>query len=332
MADPRSPQPEAAPATDGAAPAVDTPILLLVFNRPEYTLRVLERLREVRPARLYVAADGPRPGKKEDPGRCEAVRQAIDGIDWPCKVRRLFQDRNLGCKRGVETGIDWFFEQVDSGIILEDDCVPDPTFFPFTQSMLQRYANDERVMMVSGTNRVGRWDRDGCSYHFSRHGVIWGWATWRRAWAQHDRTLAAWEDPSVRAHVARLLGPEQYGVCAPQFEAVRRGQLDTWDYGWMFTVMRHGLAVVPSVNLITNIGFGQDATHTFNEFSSGANLETQRMQFPLRHPAAVEPDVEYDAHVVELARPRFRLLQRLLPDGAKRRALLTLSRVKRLRR
>jgi hypothetical protein len=310
----------------------DTPILLLVFNRPDYTNQVLERLRTVRPTRLYVAADGPRPGNKDDQQRCAAVRQAIDEIDWSCDVERLFQDGNLGCKKGVETGIDWFFGQVDKGIILEDDCVPDPSFFVFAQAMLHRYEADERVMMVSGTNRVGRWHRNGYSYHFSRHGVIWGWATWRRAWAKHDRTLEAWDDPGVRARVAELLGPAQYEVRARQFESVRKGQLDTWDYGWMFTVMRYGVAVVPSVNLITNIGFGQDATHTFNEYSSGANMRAFRLSFPLHHPPAVEPDAEYDATIADIVRPRFRWLQTVLPEPVKRRLLRTLSWLNRARR
>lgn len=319
--------PEAFDDAFGGFAAPKTPVLLLVFNRPEFTEVALQRLREVQPSRLYVAADGPRHGRSDDQSRCEAVRALIDEVDWPCDVHRRFQDSNLGCKRGVESGINWFFSQVERGIILEDDCIPDDSFFPYAESLLSRYADDERVMMISGTNRLGCWPSDRHSYHFTRHGTIWGWATWRRAWEKHDVTLAAWEDPAVRRQVAEVLGDRrQYRMRAEQIQAVRVGQLDTWDYGWLFTLMRYkALTAVPSVNLVSNIGFGPNATHTFYGRSSGSNIPRLQLAQPLIHPPDVVADRDYDAAFYRAVHHRFDVLYRGLPPSVKRRLKLLLS-------
>lgn len=274
----------------------DVPILLLVFNRPDKTRAVIDRLREVRPTRVFVAADGPRPDRPDDAARCAQTRAEIDsGVDWPCRVETLYQDANLGCKRGVEAGIGWFFSLVDAGIILEDDCLPAPDFFPFCAELLERYADTDDVMLVSGTNLLGRWRPDRSSYCFSRGYAIWGWATWRRAWARYDPTLAAWRDPAARARLTDVLGEQRARDLAAQLDSVSSGRLDTWDFPWTMTVaLAGGVNAVPSQNLITNIGFDADATHTRNLWSDKAGLATHELAFPLRHPPSTAPDPEFD--------------------------------------
>jgi hypothetical protein len=270
-----------------------TPVAFIVFNRPETTKQVFDEIAKARPPTLLVVADGPRHDHPDEDERCAAVRKIIEGVDWDCDVRINYADTNMGCKRRVASGLDWVFSQVDEAIILEDDCVPDPSFFFFCEELLARYRDDQRVMMIVGTNYMG--DRTGYpySYFFSRYFPIWGWATWKRAWQGYDVEIKAWR---------RDVGPTQLADLVPNRIALRyieygldmtqRDALDTWDFQWIFRcVFEHGLAIVPKSNLVTNIG-------TVGAHASGRSRTQFQATFPvsneLRHPGFVFPDREYD--------------------------------------
>lgn len=298
--------------------STDVPVLMLVFNRPEKTRQVFEQVRAAKPSRLFVAADGPRPVRPEDAPRCAATRRIVDEVDWPCTVQTLFRDTNLGCKRGVESGITWFFSHVDAGIVLEDDCVPARSFFPYCAELLERYADHDDVMMVAGTNALGEWRSDRQSYSFSYNYNIWGWASWRRAWDHYDPVMPAWNDPEARSRVKQLLGTQLFRWWEPRLDSVSRGLTDTWDWVWIFALMLAGsVTATPARNLVTNIGFDQEATHTRNEWSDGSRLPTYELAFPLRHPASRNPDHEFDRLVHRRGTPLYSRLAALLPAGVR---------------
>jgi len=245
-------------STARCAKLLDTPILLIVFNRPDTTRQVVEALRQVQPRQLYVAADGPREGVDGEEGLCAASRSVATTVDWECDVQTLFRGENLGCGLGPSSGISWFFDNVEAGIILEDDCVPDSTFFRFCRELLEYYSAVPKIMQISGANFLGGAKRGDASYYFSRYPhSVGGWATWRRAWKYFDYEAI----------------PEEY----------RR---HIWDWQWWLAFEKNGgLAVVPNVNLVTNIGCGRaDATHTTQMDHPGANLPRHPMVFPLTHP------------------------------------------------
>ncbi|WP_400191522.1 nucleotide-diphospho-sugar transferase [Hymenobacter sp. B81] len=286
--------------SDATRPA---PVLLLIFNRPATTRRVLEVLRQARPARLYVAADGPRTSHPTDTANCQAARQLVrELVDWPCELRTLYRATNLNCGLAPATAIDWFFQHEPEGIILEDDCVPAPSFFRFCAEMLARYRHDTRVMHVGGNNFSAEARHPlapgAPSYHFSRQVESWGWATWRRAWQLYDFQLGSYHELRRRGALRGLyssaletryrLGKIESVLDLPQ-------PPDVWDYQWHFTVAAHsGLAIVPAVNLVSNIGFGDDGTHTFDFDDEQAAVPTTDLNFPLHHPAFVLCDRRRD--------------------------------------
>lgn len=274
---------------------VRAPVALFIFNRPERTQLVFDAIRAARPMTLAVIADGPRSGVPDDAAACMAARSVIDGVDWACDVRVLASPANMGLRARVESGMSWIFSQFEEAIILEDDCVPDGTFFRFCDDMLDRYRDDTRVLSVSGSSFQFGAQRGVGSYYFSRHGHVWGWATWRRAWALHDPSMGEW--PSARRE--GWLSVQFSAAVAQQYwehifeAAYRTGH--TWDYPWCFTCRRHGgLHVIPNVNLVSNYGFDDSATHTQQSNSIFAFLPTSPMQFPLVHPAIVQADPEAD--------------------------------------
>ena len=266
------------------------PVSMLVFNRPEHTERVFATVAEARPKVLLVVADGPREHRPDEAVLVERVRAVVERVDWPCDVRTNYSEVNLGCKRRVSSGLDWVFQQVPECIILEDDCLPHPSFFRFCDEMLERYRNDTRVFQVNGSNfdpaATAMFDD---SYYFSAQSHVWGWASWADRWRHYDVTLGAW--PRILAEGALediVGGRDEAAYWRPILERLHRGEIDTWDYQWAFTCMLNGAAVVtPTVNLITNIGFGGDATHTTAEGHPLAGLPSSPMRFPLRHPVGV---------------------------------------------
>lgn len=274
----------------------DVPIVFLIFNRPETTIRVFEAIRSVRPRKLLVVADGPRLNHPGEAEKCAMVRSILEQVDWPCEVLQNYSETNLGCKKRVSSGLDWVFREVEEAIILEDDCLPHPTFFPFCKELLEKYREDERIAAISGDNFQFGLRISTNSYYFSRYTHIWGWATWRRAWRLYDVGLSRWprvsEDESLytffqKKKVARFW--ERI------FSDTYNGKIDTWDHQLTFAFVTNGcLCAVPDRNLVTNIGFGKDATHTKHE-SRLAGLPCEAMEFPLCHPAVVDRDIIADA-------------------------------------
>ena len=268
-----------------------SPILFLVFNRPDLTQRVFDAIRQARPPKLYIAADGPRKNKVGEVERCALVQEIVSQVDWPCEVSKLIRQENLGCKIAVSSAIDWFFSQEPEGIILEDDCLPHPDFFPYCDELLKKYRDDERVGMISGTNFQGGIRRGEGDYYFSRFCHIWGWATWARAWSKYDVTITQWSALKKVGWLKSLGfqgGYERYWEKV--FDKVKNGRIDTWDHQWtMASWVNDMLSVMPNVNLVRNIGFGADATHTVSA-SIYADMGTAHINFPLDHPIEVKPD------------------------------------------
>ena len=266
--------------------SLKTPVLLNAFNRPDLTQKVFDKIREVKPIKLYFAVDGPRQNIASESDLCKKTRDIIKQIDWDCKLHTNFRDRNSGCKSAVSSNIDWFFKNEEKGIILEDDTLPHVTFFRFCEELLERYKDDERIMMVSGDNFQFGKKYTEYSYYFSRYAHVWGWASWRRAWKYYDIDMKLW--PKVRdgGLLSNILGGKGRVVSywSNTFEKVYKGGINTWDYQWLFACwMQNGLAILPEVNLISNIGFGHSSVHTRSK-GMLANLESEDVVFPLVHP------------------------------------------------
>jgi hypothetical protein len=249
----------------GDTAQLQTPVLFLIFNRPSTTRIVFESIRSARPRVLYVAGDGPRPGIHADVDRCRETRQIATQIDWNCELHTLFRERNFGIGRGVAAAITWFFRHVPEGIVLEDDCLPDPSFYRFCEELLAFHRNQPAVMHISGNNfQYGR-RRGEASYYYSQYTHCWGWASWQRAWRLFDLSLLGADS---RPYV--------------------------WDGEWLLAVRKNkGVAALPNVNLVKNIGFGSDATHTRTP-ERYAFLAAEEMSFPLRHPAGITIDRRAD--------------------------------------
>ncbi len=247
---------------------LDTPVLFLVFNRPETTKLVFDAIRKARPKQLFIVADGPRKGNLADSTNCDEVRKITTAVDWDCQVKTLSRDQNLGCGLSVSSGLDWFFEHVDKGIILEDDCLPADSFFDFCELMLNKYEEREDVMMVSGTNYLFKKFDDENSFYFSNLVFIWGWATWRRAWAKNNFNLKEADQNVMLDRYNDQRYPE--ALFASISKAIK-GELDTWDVQWAYSVcVNHGLTIVPMQNQIQNIGY--IGTHTSMDESIFFNM------------------------------------------------------------
>jgi len=277
------------------------PVLFLIFNRPDLTKRVFERIREAQPRQLFIAADGPRADRPGEAELCAETRAVVERVDWDCEVRTFFRDENLGCKHAVSSAITWFFEHVEEGIILEDDCLPELTFFRFCAELLNRYRNEERVMVISGNNFQNPTCIRPDSYYFSVYNHIWGWATWRHSWMKYDGNLASWPDRKSTSWLQRFLADSEAAQYWTQmFDSAHAGKIDSWGYPWTYSCWANdGLTVLPAVNLVTNIGFDDRATHTRDPHSPASALPTHVMEFPLRHPVEIEPDRRADRYTFE---------------------------------
>lgn len=272
-----------------------TPVAFMVFNRPDTTEKVFEAIRKVKPAKLLVVADGPRPDKLGESEKCAAVRAIIDRVDWDCEILKNYSEVNLGCKHRIASGLDWVFDRVEEAIILEDDCLPHPTFFRFCEELLVKYRNDRRIMTICGSNVLTEWKSNIQSYHFSIYFNCWGWATWKRAWKYYDVDMKLWSETEIKQRVRDALADRnQYLYRQKVLDKTYFGNCDTWDRQWTFSCLAHsGLSVIPSVNLISNIGFTQDSTHTSNSRDERANLPLHSMVFPMKEPLGLAVDREY---------------------------------------
>lgn len=279
---------------------------MIVFNRYEKTLRVFEKVRLSRPSKLYIIADGPRRENASDIAKCQKVRSIFDRIEWPCDVIRDYSSTNLGCAKRVFTGISGVFEKEKAAIILEDDCLPDISFFRYCDEMLDKYCNDERIMLVSGTNVKTMWGF-GNSYHFSNLGGIHGWASWKRSWDLVDINISLWKDPETKRLLKNKQTKRFYQSRSHIYDLLvdNSDNAGTWDYQFGFArVINNGLAIVPSVNLISNIGYDEESTHNFDSKSRNSNRPTFPLEFPLKHPNIIIEDVEYDKLFEALLYPR----------------------------
>lgn len=272
---------------------LNSAVLFLVFNRLDVTQQVFEAIRQAKPPRLYIAADGAREAKVGEAEKVTAVREYIlKSIDWDCEVKTLFREENLGCKYAVSGAIDWFFENEEQGIVLEDDCLPSQSFFWFCEKLLERYEDDMRVWHISGDNFQGGQVRGDGDYYFSKYNHIWGWASWANRWQRYDVNMESYKlfDPSNQLlNVFNNKNSQQYWNDI--FLKVSASQIDTWDYQWTYAVLSNsGLSILPNKNLISNIGFGPDATHTMDLDSQHSKLERENVSFPLKHPQFIVQD------------------------------------------
>jgi hypothetical protein len=278
----------------------ETPILFLIFNRPDVTERVFNRIKEIKPTKLYVAADGPRLNKEGEDLICKTTREVItNNIDWPCKVNYLFRDKNLGCGLAVSQGINWFFENEEEGIILEDDCLPDLSFFGFCKEMLEYYRDNSEVMHISGTNfQFGKKWGEG-DYYFSYYPHIWGWATWRRAWDFYDFEMKHFDTV--------LNSKEDYNCIIPKdfFRNTKQKSINTWDFQWMYSVLfNKGKSIIPNMNLVENIGH-LDGTHSegINNFwvFSNRSVSLPNINHPDRKTITLDADKRTYNYVFKLS-------------------------------
>lgn len=282
-----------------------TPVLFLIFNRPETTARVFEAIRQAKPRQLFVTADGPRPDKVGEVERCDAARNVVRKVDWECEVWTKFRETNLGLRAAVTSGIDWFFEHVEEGIILEDDCLPSQSFFWFCQEMLGRYRDDERIMQISGNNFLLGRKVFGSSYYFSRLNDIWGWATWRRAWRLYDEEMKTFPQFKEEGRLRDYIDDEDIRDWLMSYfeEAYSAGRVGgIWSSRWAYAMcVQNGLTIVPSVNLVANIGFAGDGTHPAKTFRLYATVRCEEMTEMIHHPFVL-PDREADAYRFEVIR------------------------------
>ena len=274
-------------------------VLFLIFNRPDTTTLVFEQIRAARPPRLYVAADAPRPSKPGEKDLCDQTRAIATKVDWPCEVKTLFREKNLGCKEAVAGAVTWFFSNEPEGIVLEDDCLPSPEFFSFCDAMLERYRDDGRVRHITGSNLQHGQKRGDASYYFSRISHVWGWAGWRRVWNDYDKELKNYRPRDVEKFLKPMfrdpLIAQNWGDMAEQ---IRRHKVNTWDYQLgVINLMKNGVAIIPAKNLISNIGFRADGTHTLDTTNINASLPIEPLG-PLTHPTEVAADQDADFYTL----------------------------------
>jgi len=289
---------------------LNTPILLLIFNRPQQTIRILESIRQQQPASLFIAADGPRDQRPGEEELCQQTRDLVmEHIDWPCQVHTLFRNNNLGCAKAVSSAINWFFSQVEEGIILEDDCLPDPSFYTFCSQLLDRYRHQHDVMHIGGSNYQSGTQRGNASYYYSRYAHIWGWATWRRAWQYYDFSLhryRQYDTGNIPVHFIRDL------------DAFYALKMDTWDTQWFLSVLfNNGLCITPNTNLIRNIGYGREATHTKTEPAWFRKMVYGSIP-DITHPYIIQPDQEADAYTIDTVykyNPLFRMVKKIVKNN-----------------
>ena len=287
----------------------NTPVLFIIFNRPDSTQKVFEAIRQAKPVKLYVAADGPRINVNGESKKCGESRAIINKIDWECDLKILFQERNLGCSLGPRTAFDWFFSHEKEGIILEDDCMPHPDFFTFATLMLIKYRNESKIISISGSN-LGYELKNGESYTFSRFMNMWGWATWADRANAIDYSLNKWKElknplwyifKKMRQNIFDF-DINWYLYWKDKFDLTVKANstVSWWDWQWIWHQISHEqLSIVPAVNLISNIGFNEEATHTTKIDNPASNLPVNPFSFPLSNPKKTRPDFIYEEKYVK---------------------------------
>ena len=275
-----------------------TPILFLIFNRPDSTKLVFESIKRIKPAKLYIAADGARKHKVGEDLLCKDTRSIIDLIDWECEIKTLFRNENLGCKIAVSSAIDWFFENEEQGIILEDDCLPNESYYNYCETLLNYYASDERIMHISGNNFQDGNVRGNGSYYFSNYNHIWGWATWKRAWKAYNVDLSFLTETEIETLIEKQFDTKKERLFWNNiFKKVINKTIGTWDYQWTYAVWKNnGLSILPNKNMIANIGFNNNGTHTSGVDILGlSNMKTFSIS-NIIHPTEIEINKKADKY------------------------------------
>lgn len=282
--------------------ALQAPVALFVFRRPDTTRRVFDVIAKARPMRLFLIADGPRTNRAGETELCREVREIVTRVDWPCEVVTNFSATNLGCQERMISGLDWVFSLAEEAIILEDDCLPDLSFFRFCQELLERYRGDNRVAAISGTNLVAELVKTDVSYFFSQLGGNWGWASWRSEWQKFDRYLEDWPDLKAEGMLSEVFDDRKtidHWTSIFDMMYQRKGP-SAWDYQWLYSHLKNNrLTIIPRVNLVTNIGFGITGTHTMIP-DRRLTPSTKAIDFPLRHPIGFFPLRSADRHFQHL--------------------------------
>ena len=279
-----------------------TPVALFIFNRPDLTDTAFKAIAEAMPKKLLVVADGPRFSAEAE--KCQQARTIIERVNWDCEVLTNFSDRNLGCKARVSSGLDWVFSQVSEAIILEDDCLADPSFFSFAERLLEHYRDDERVMHISGGNFVSDKINLEHSYYFSRYAFAgYGWASWSRAWKYYDKDMKSWPEFKRSGMLERLFeDKDEQDLWRVLLDRTDTGEIDTWDFQWFYTCWTQGgLSIVPRVNLVSNLGFRPDATHTNTAYEKDflKNAPRESME-AIRHPDFIVRHREADDYLIRM--------------------------------
>lgn len=317
---------------------LNTAVLFIAFNRYETALKVFEAIRQARPPRLYFACDGPR--NEAEKARCARVRSLVERVDWPCEVRTRFSDVNLGVKMGEASAMTWFWEHEEMGIVLEDDTLPVQSFFWYCEELLHHYRDDDRVWCIMGNNLMTEWPAEGGdSYYFSAHGygAYWGWAGWRRVWRKYDVDMKDW--PAVKSAGiinGHFISRAERTMAHAMFDNTHNGTIRSWDFQFdLGRVTGHALNIIPNVNLIRNVGFGADGTHTVSEKDPRNKDDVMEIDLPLRHPRHMMVDVPRDrAYFERYVRPprsrRFRnAVKSLLPRKVDKAVTPFFSRLQR---
>ena len=283
-----------------------SPILFIVFNRPDVTAKVFDAIRHARPPKLYVAGDGPRANRVGEEALCKEVRDVVLAVDWPCQVLTKFNDRNLGCREGVVSALNWFFDCEQEGIVLEDDCLPAPDFFRFCDTLLEYYRQDTRVRHIGGSNFQRGITRGDASYYFSRLTHIWGWASWRRVWKEYDKDLTNVSSDDIETALQNYFGDAAIAARWKRLTTdLQERKIDTWDYQLSIAgFLSNGVAAIPNVNLVTNIGFGEGATHTHDANHANANLAAGSLSGAITHPRHFVPNRTADVFTLNAERKK----------------------------
>lgn len=287
-----------------------TAVLFLIFNRLDTTKQVFEAIKKAKPPRLYIAADGARASRDGEDGKVKAVRgYVMNNTDWDCEVKTLFREKNLGCKYAVSSAIDWFFENEEMGIILEDDCLPSQSFFWFCEELLERYNDNSQIGMISGNNFQGGIKRGNADYYFSIYPHIWGWASWANRWSNYNVDLNDVKDSKFIENLIKNKNTKFYWTKI--FKKMKQKEINTWDYQWTFTLWKNKqLAILPNINLVENVGFGKDATHTVAD-SELANLTSYEIVLQ-NHPIDIHQDQEADCFTSKLVFRDSTLFQKIV--------------------
>ena len=276
-----------------------TPVALVIFNRPDTTARVFAEVAKAKPPKLLIIGDGPRLHRSDDAEKVAACRAIVEQVNWDCEVLTNYSEINLGCGKRPASGFDWLFQQVSEAIILEDDCLPHQSFFRYCDELLEHYRDDLRIAVIGGSNFQFGYRRNEDSYYFSRYIYPCGWASWRDRWqSNYDFSMSSWPVIRDEGRIPDIFSdPEEVRYWTHFFNLVHDGKIkNCWDYQWMYACyIRGGMSVIPNTNLISNIGYGPDGTHTIEDSDELANMPTEEMRFPLRHPLGRIANSELDA-------------------------------------